>query len=234
MEQNFNMNPSKQITVLLAEDHAIVRQGLSALLKADGQFKMVGEARTGREAVELARELRPDVILMDIAMPVLNGLEATKQILTANPAARVLILSAHSDDVYVERMIAAGVAGFLEKQSSAEILTKAIHEIARGKTFFSPAIAKRLANDPNKPRDREGMVKVHGARLTSRESEVLQLVAEGQANKQVAAELGISIKTVEKHRQHLMDKLNIHDTAGLTRYAIAAGVIESSVQLTVT
>lgn len=228
------MNPSKQITVLLAEDHAIVRQGLSALLKADGQFKMVGEARTGREAVELARTLRPDVILMDIAMPVLNGLEATKQILTANPAAKVLILSAHSDDVYVERMIAAGVAGFLEKQSSAEILTKAIHEIAKGKTFFSPAIAKRLANDPGKPRDRDGMVKVHGARLTSRESEVLQLVAEGQANKQVAAELGISIKTVEKHRQHLMDKLKIHDTAGLTRYAIAAGVIESSVQVTVT
>lgn len=228
------MNTSKQITVLLAEDHAIVRQGLAALLKADGQFKMVGEARTGREAVELARTLQPDVILMDIAMPVLNGLEATKQILTANPAAKVLILSAHSDDVYVERMIAAGVAGFLEKQSSAEILTKAIHEIARGKPFFSPAIAKRLANDPGKPRDRDGMVKAHGARLTSREAEVLQLVAEGQANKQVAAELGISIKTVEKHRQHLMDKLNIHDTAGLTRYAIAAGVIESSVQLTVT
>ncbi|MDI1247294.1 MAG: response regulator transcription factor [Lacunisphaera sp.] len=228
------MNTPKLITVLLAEDHAIVRQGLSALLKADGQFKMVGEARTGREAVELARTLQPDVILMDIAMPVLNGLEATKQILTANPAAKVLILSAHSDDVYVERMIAAGVAGFLEKQSSAEILTKAIHEIAKGKPFFSPAIAKRLADNPGKPRDRDGMVKVHGARLTARESEVLQLVAEGQANKQVAAELGISIKTVEKHRQHLMDKLNIHDTAGLTRYAIAAGVIESSVQLTVT
>ena len=228
------MNPPKQITVLLAEDHAIVRQGLSALLKADGQFKMVGEARTGREAVELARTLQPDVVLMDIAMPVMNGLEATKQILTANPAAKVLILSAHSDDVYVERMIAAGVAGFLEKQSSAEILTKAIHEIAKGKSFFSPAIAKRLASDPGKPRDRDGMIKAHGARLTSRESEVLQLVAEGQANKQVAAQLGISIKTVEKHRQHLMDKLNIHDTAGLTRYAIAAGVIESSVQLTVT
>ena len=227
------MNTPKQITVLLAEDHAIVRQGLSALLKSDGQFNMVGEARTGREAVELARTLRPDVILMDIAMPVLNGLEATKQILAANPAAKVLILSAHSDDVYVERMIAAGVAGFLEKQSSAEILTRAIREIVRGNPYFSPAIAKRLANDPSKPRNREGLVKAHGARLTSRESEVLQLVAEGQANKQVAAELGISIKTVEKHRQHLMDKLNIHDTAGLTRYAIAAGVIESSVQLTI-
>jgi DNA-binding NarL/FixJ family response regulator len=228
------MTTSKQITVMLAEDHAIVRQGLSALLKADGQFKMIGEARTGREAVTLALTLRPDVILMDIAMPVLNGLEATRQILAANPAAKVLILSAHSDDIYVERMIAAGVAGFLEKQSSAEILTKAIREIAGGKAFFSPAIAKRLASEPNKPRDREGMVKSDGTRLTSRESEVLQLVAEGQANKQVAAELGISIKTVEKHRQHVMDKLNIHETAGLTRYAIAQGIIESSVQLTIT
>ena len=223
----------KHITVLLAEDHAIVRQGLSALLKADGQFKMVGEARTGREAVELAQTHRPDVILMDIAMPVLNGLEATRQILAANPAAKVLILSAHSDDVYVERMIEVGVAGFLEKQTSAEILTKAIREVAAGKSFFSPAIAKRLASDPSKPRDRDGLVKSNGARLTSRESEVLQLVAEGQANKQVAAELGISIKTVEKHRQHVMDKLNIHETAGLTRYAIAQGIIESSVQLTI-
>jgi DNA-binding NarL/FixJ family response regulator len=170
---------------------------------------------------------------MDIAMPVLNGLEATRQILTANPAARVVILSAHSDDVYVERMTELGVAGFLEKQSSAEILTKAIREVARGHTFFSPAIARRLLNASGQPRNREGLIKPNSTRLTSRECEVLQLVAEGSANKQVAAELGISIKTVEKHRQHLMDKLNIHDTAGLTRYAIAAGVIESSVQQTV-
>ena len=228
------MTPSKQITVLLAEDHAIVRQGLCALLNADGNFVIVGQAETGREAVELARTLRPDVILMDIAMPVLNGLEATRQILAANPAARVIVLSAHSDDVYVESMSKAGVAGFLEKQTSAEILTKAILEVARGTTFFSPATAKRLRNDPSKPRDRDGLLKANGTRLTSRESEVLQLVAEGSANKQVAAELGISIKTVEKHRQHLMDKLNIHDTAGLTRYAITTGVIENSVQLKVT
>jgi DNA-binding NarL/FixJ family response regulator len=219
------------ITVLLAEDHAIVRQGLCALLKADGQFKMAGEACTGREAVDLARTLQPDIILMDIAMPVLNGLEATRQILAANPAAKVIILSAHSDDEYVERMCAVGVAGFLEKQTSAEVLTTAIKEVALGRTYFSPSITKRLKNGPGKPRDRDGMLKVNGSRLTSRESEVLQLVAEGSANKQVAAELGISIKTVEKHRQHLMDKLNIHDTAGLTRYAIAHGVIESGVRL---
>jgi len=227
------MSSTKQITILLAEDHAIVRQGLCALLNADGGFKLVGEARNGREAVEQALKHRPDVILMDIAMPVLNGLEATRQILAARPAAKVLILSAHSDDEYIERMSSAGVAGFLEKQTSAEILTKAIREVAKGHTFFSPAIAKRLHNDASKPRDREGIPKANGGRLTSREAEVLQLVAEGSANKQVAAALGISIKTVEKHRQHLMDKLNIHDTAGLTRYAIAAGVIESSVQLTI-
>jgi DNA-binding NarL/FixJ family response regulator len=227
------MNPPKPITVLLAEDHAIVRQGLCALLNTDGSFRVVGEARTGREAVELARALRPDVILMDIAMPVMNGLEATRQILAANPAAKVIILSAHSDDAYIERTSKAGVAGFLEKQTSAEVLTKAIREVAKGGTYFSPAIAKRLHHHETKPRDREGFLKANGNRLTSRESEVLQLVAEGSANKQVAAELAISIKTVEKHRQHLMDKLNIHDTAGLTRYAIAAGVIESSVQLTI-
>ena len=227
------MNPSKQITVLLAEDHAIVRQGLCALLNADGRFKMAGEARNGREAVDMAAALRPDVILMDIAMPVLNGLEATRQILAANPAAKVIVLSAHSDDVYVERMNEAGVAGFLEKQTSADVLTKAIFEVAKGNTFFSPSIAKRMPGAENKPRDRDGLLSPNGSRLTSRESEVLQLVAEGMANKQVASELRISIKTVEKHRQHVMDKLNIHETAGLTRYAIAQGIIESSVQLTI-
>jgi DNA-binding NarL/FixJ family response regulator len=226
------MTTSKPITVLLAEDHAIVRQGLCALLNSDGAFKIVGEARTGREAVEMAHVLRPDVILMDIAMPVLNGLEATRQILTANPAARVMILSAHSDDAYIERMTEAGVAGFLEKQTSAEILTKAIKEVAKGHTFFSPSIARRLSTTAQ-PRDRDGMLKPRARRLTARESEVLQLVAEGSANKQVAARLGISIKTVEKHREHLMAKLDIHDTAGLTRYAISSGVIESSVQLTI-
>lgn len=227
------MNPSKQITVMLAEDHAIVRQGLSSLLNADGNFTMVGEARNGREAVTIALKLRPQVILMDIAMPELNGLEATRQILAAHPAAKIIILSAHSDKEYIDRTIEAGVVGFLEKQTSAEILTQAIREVAAGKKYFSPSIAKRLPNDPNKPRSRDGQVKAKGTQLTSRETEVLQLVAEGSANKQVAAALGISIKTVEKHRQHLMDKLNIHETAGLTRYAIAAGVIESSVQLTI-
>jgi DNA-binding NarL/FixJ family response regulator len=228
-----DMMPLKKITVLLAEDHAIVRQGLCSLLKADGQFTILGEAQTGRDAVELERTLKPDVLLMDIAMPGLNGLEAARQILAANPAARIIILSAHSDDEYIKLATAAGVAGFLEKQSSADILTKAIREVAKGNHFFSPAITKRLASIKSHSIARDGLPKASSARLTSRETEVLQLVAEGSANKQVAAALGISIKTVEKHRQHLMDKLDIHDTAGLTRHAIATGIVECSVQLTI-
>jgi DNA-binding NarL/FixJ family response regulator len=231
---DYDMTTPKQITVLLAEDHAIVRQGISQLLNRDGRIKIAGEAETGREAIEMAQTLQPDVILMDIAMPVLNGLEATRHILAARPTAKIIILSAHSDHEYVERSAAAGVFGFLEKQTSAEILTKAIAEVAKGNKYFSPLITKRLPQGKGQARGRDGFVKSVGIRpLTARESEVLQLIAEGSANKQVAATLGISIKTVEKHRQHLMDKLNIHDTAGLTRYAIASGVIESSVQLTI-
>jgi len=227
------MIPARRITVMLAEDHAVVRQGLCALLLAEGHFIIVGEARNGREAVEMAEAIRPNVILMDIAMPVLNGLEATRQILAAYPAARVIILSAHSEEEYVGRMNAAGVAGFLEKQTSSETLIKAIREVAKGNTFFSSAIAGRLSHGQEKSRIGGGSLDSKNPRFTIREAEVLQLVAEGSANKQIAAALGISIKTVEKHRQRVMDKLNIHDTAGLTRYAIATGVIENSVQLTI-
>lgn len=222
----------KKITLLLAEDHAIVRQGLCSLIRADGRCIVIGEAQTGREAVEMARRLRPDVILMDIAMPELNGLEAMRQILAANPAAKVLVLSAHSCDGYVERINEAGAAGFLEKQSSAEILTEAIHEVAQGRIFFSPAIARRLSRAVQS-RDCTGRLRINGNRLSARECEVLQRLAEGLANKQMAAAFGISIKTVEKHRQRLMHKLDIHDTAGLTRYAVAAGIIECNVRLTI-
>src|SRR4051812_34824151 len=138
------MTAPKKITILLAEDHTIVRQGLCAVLNADGAFLIVAEAHSGREAVDLAQTLRPDVILMDIAMPVLNGLEATRQILAANPAAKVVILSAHSDDAYIERMNAAGVKGFLEKQTSSDILAKAILDVAKGGTYFSPAVTQRM------------------------------------------------------------------------------------------
>ena len=227
------MNPIKPITVLLAEDHSIVREGLRTLLQAEADFEVVGEAASGRQAVELAGKLQPAVIVMDIAMPLLNGIEATRQVLKAAPATRVLMLSAHSDDAYVDQVIALGAAGYLIKQTAANVLPKAIREVAKGKTFFSPSIARRLDHQNQTMPDRDGLLKKKISQLTSREMEVLQLIAEGNANKQTASELGIGIKTVEKHREHLMQKLNIHDTAGLTRYAISAGIIESSVQLTI-
>ena len=221
----------KRIAVLLVDDHMIVREGFRKLLDVEADLIVVGEAQTGRQAVEMARKLRPQVVVMDIAMPLLNGLEATRQIRRAVPDTKVLILSAHSDDAYVENAIESGVSGYLLKQSSANMLSRAIREIQNGNTFFSPAIAKRFLDQ--KPTGRPGLLRKKLARLTSREMEVLQLIAEGKANKQTAAELGIGIKTVEKHRAHLMEKLNIHDTASLTRYAISAGIIESSVQLTI-
>jgi DNA-binding NarL/FixJ family response regulator len=223
----------KRIPVLLAEDHAIVRQGLRLLVEADGDIEIVGEAKTGREAVQMTRELHPEIVVMDIAMPMLNGLEATRQILQAFPKTKVLILSAHSDPEYVEQVVKAGALGYLVKQSSGDVLAKAIRELHNGKTFFTPSIAKHLKDEYQKSTDGVGLRKKSNAQLTSREAELLQLIAEGQANKQIASELGISIKTVEKHRQHLMEKLNIHEIAGLTRFAIAAGIIESSVQSTI-
>ncbi len=223
----------KRIAVLLADDHMVVRQGLRALLQVERDIEVVGEAETGRQAVVLARKLRPAVVVMDIAMPLLNGLEATRQILKALPATQVIILSAHGDDAYVEQVITMGAAGYLLKQTSAHLLSKAVREVNKGNIFFGPFIAKRLRERERKLLDRAGLPKSRNARLTSREMEVLQLIAEGKANKETSAELDISIKTVEKHRDHLMRKLNIRDTAGLTRYAISAGIIESSVQLTI-
>jgi DNA-binding NarL/FixJ family response regulator len=211
----------KQITVLLAEDHTIVREGFRKMLELDDDIEVVGEAQDGRQAVALAKKLRPAVVLMDIAM------------LKALPATKVLILSAHSDDAYVKNATESGAVGFLLKQTSSHEVCRAIREIQKGKTFFSPSISRRLNRlNPQSP-DRAGRLNKKAAQLTSREMEVLQLIAEGKANKQTASELGISMKTVEKHREKLMSKLDIHDTAGLTRYAISAGIIESSVQLTI-
>lgn len=222
----------KRITVLLAEDHQIVREGLRALLKYEPDIHVVGEAETGREAVAMVKKLGPDVVVMDIAMPLLNGLEATRQIRRNCPDTKVLILSAHGDDAYVQRVTELGAAGFLLKQNSSHDLAVAIREVHKGNTFFSPQIATRLFGLEPKTLDRKGHLRVKDNYLSSREIEVLQLIAEGQPNKQIAAELGVSFKTVDKHRQHLMAKLNIHDTAGLTRYAVSAGIIESGVPLT--
>jgi DNA-binding NarL/FixJ family response regulator len=224
----------KRITVLLAEDHQIVREGFRALLEHERDIEVVGEAPTGRLAVQLTRKLRPAVVPMDIAMPLLNGLEATRQIRREFPDTKVLILSAHSDDAYVEQVAGLGAAGFLLKQTSSHVLADAIREVQKGNTCYSPPLASHIRSKKvQKKRARAGRFLKKSSRLSSREVEVLQLIAESKPNKQVAAELGVSFKTVDKHRQHLMDKLNIHDIAGLTRYAIAKGIIESSVRVTI-
>lgn len=224
------MNP---ITIVLAEDHVIVREGLLALLRLESDILIVGQASDGRQAIALVAELRPDVIVMDIAMPMLNGIEATRQIRQQTPATKILILSAHGDDAYVEQVISLGASGYLIKQSNADALAEAIRAVHSGKTFFSPTIGRRHRAHDQKAIARGDLPGQKQPTLTSRETEVLQLIAEGRANKETAEELHISVKTVEKHRQSLMEKLNIHDTAGLTRHAIATGMIESSVQITI-
>ena len=210
----------------------MVREGLRMMLKLEPDLEVVGEARDGREAVAMAMELRPEVVLMDIAMPGLNGLEATRQLVKALPETRIIILTAHCDDAYVKSAVGSGAAGFLLKQDSTHDVCRAIREVHQGGIHYSASIARRFIRMNPRSRDRSGKMGRKAPLLTSREMEVLQLIAEGKTNKEAAADLGISIKTVEKHRSHLMGKLDIHDTAGLTRHAIAAGIIESSVQVT--
>ncbi len=218
----------KKITVLLVDDHTVVRQGLRALLQAEGDLEVVGEAENGRQAVMLAKKNPPDVVVMDVAMPLLNGLEATRQIVKSLPGTKVLVLTSYSDDDCLEQLMQAGAAGYLIKQTAANDLLKAIREVQRGNAYFSPSIAKRL-RDQCREAFATGQPVRKAGELTSREAEVLQLIAEGFSNKQIAAELCISIKTVEKHRQQVMNKLNIHDVAGLTRYAISKGLVERSI-----
>ncbi|EEF59537.1 response regulator [Pedosphaera parvula] len=218
----------QKITVLLADDHIIVRQGLRALLAAAGDVEVVGEAGDGREAVELTKKLSPQVVVMDLAMPKLNGLEATRQIVKNKPGIKVVVLSSYSDQEYVQKVMEAGALGYLVKQSAADDLLTAIREVYKGNNFFSPAIAKGLSELKREAFTNGHAFRESGVHLTAREREVLQLIAEGRANKQIADDLAISIKTVEKHRQQVMNKLNIHDVASLTRYAISKGMVEKN------
>ncbi|HWA10523.1 MAG TPA: response regulator transcription factor [Opitutaceae bacterium] len=217
----------KKISVLLADDHTVVRQGLRTLLSSEPDIEVVGEAENGRQAVQMAHQLQPDVVVMDIAMPLLNGLEATRQIVADGLACKPLILSSYADSEYVHQLTAAGALGYLIKQTAADDLIDAVREVNEGNAFFSPVVLKRLLEYYRESCANGRPLQQPGEQLTSREQEILQLVAEGHVNKQIAAALFISIKTVEKHRQQLMNKLGIHDIAGLTRYAISRGVVEN-------
>lgn len=216
------------IRLMIVDDHTFIREALRSLVELDKSIEIIGEADNGRKAVDLAVEKRPTVLLMDIGMPRLNGLAAARQIRQLAPDVRIILLTAFGTDQYIQQVIDGDIQGYLLKDSPSNLITHAIHEVAKGNTFHSPAISRRMrtiydevpSGNGNKP----------AIKLTSREVEVLQLIAEGAANKQVAGELNISIKTVEKHRQNLMDKLRIHDTASLTRYAISSGVIDNMVQ----
>ena len=216
----------KRITILLAEDHQMVREGLKKILGLEVDFEVIGEAKDGRQAVQLAKKLAPSVLVMDLAMPLLNGWEAARQVLEFTPAVRVLILTAHGENVYVQRAIQVGVDGFVLKQNSLRDLCTAIRMVAAGGSFFVPEVSSRQLRTTCVSRGDSLNGTMAKFELSLREREVLQLIAEGKANKQTAAVLGIAIKTVEKHRGRIMEKLGIHETAGLTRYAIGAGIVE--------
>ena len=219
---------AKPISVLLVDDHAMVRDALAMVVTAEKDMRVVGQAADGREGIEKAAKLKPDVITIDLAMPNLNGIEAVRHIKRASPEVKVLVVSGHEEDLYIEHALEAGVDGFLSKNAAADTLARAIRDVKAGKKVFSPAVLQRLAQYEKGAGDGQ-LHRKQTAKLSERETEVLQLIAEGHPNKAIAADLGISMKTVEKHRAHLMTKLNIHDTAGLTRYAIFLGLVESPI-----
>ena len=219
------------IRILLADDHTVVRDGLRALLERQPDMTVVAEAADGRDSVRLAEEQSPDVVVMDITMPNMNGIEATRRILAANPRTAVVILSMHQDESYVLRSLKAGAKGYLLKDSLRSDILDAIRAVSQGRSFLTRKISRMMQEDYVRQMERRGVEDSYDL-LTDREREILQLVAEGFANKQIAAELSISIKTVEKHRQQAMNKLNIHDIAGLTRYAISKGWVERAAPVT--
>lgn len=214
-------------TIVLVEDHEVVREGLRALIQTECDMEIVGEARDGREAVSVVRELSPDVVLMDISLPEQNGFQATLQIKRASKATRVLVLSSYDDLECVEQLLDAGATGFLSKRSAAMQLPEAIRAVRSGRTFYSPEVEKRM-KEFRTAALRAGRAADEPAELTAREKQVLEFIARGLRNKEIAVEMGISIKTVEKHRQGAMNKLNIHDTAGLTRYALRSGIVTAN------
>ena len=215
------------IKVLLADDHTIVRKGLCSLLEGEADIEVIGEAENGREAIKLAEKLHPDIVVMDISMPGLNGLEATRQLKKHLPEIKILILTMHANEEYVFQTLQAGAEGYLVKKAAPSELVLAIREVNQDNFFLSPTISRTVIDEyirrANEINGEDDALK----NLTARETEVLQLIAEGRKNREIAELLFISIKTVETHRAHIMDKLDIHSTAELTQYAISKGIISS-------
>lgn len=208
--------------ILLADDHAMLRDGVRMVLEAHGEFEVVGCVESGRAAVDKARELRPDIAVLDIAMPELNGLEATREIRECSPETAIVILSMHEGEEYLREALRAGAAGYVLKRAAAQELVGAIHAVQRGESYLDPALTRTLISDYVRQVERGDETPDS---LTDRELEVLTLVAEGLTNRQIALKLSISIKTVQTHRANLMDKLNLHDRTELVRYAIRRGLI---------
>ncbi len=208
------------IKILLADDHTIVRQGLKLILSSQSDLQVIGEAANGREVVELAEKLRPDLVLLDVAMPEINGIEATRRMMEANPRLRILVLSMHKEAVYVREILKAGARGYLLKDVIDTELLNAVRSVARGDGYISPAVSGALLSDYRQN------VTDPADLLTKREREVLQLIAEGKTNKEVATKLNLSVYTVDSHRGKIMEKLNLHSTGELVRFAIKHGLAD--------
>jgi len=217
--KRLNQVLSKKIRVLLADDHSILRKGVRMLIDSQADMEVVGEAKTGREAIEEARKLKPDIVVMDISMPELNGIEATRQICDEMTHTKVVALSMHKDSVYVREILRAGARGYLLKESEDDDLVKAIRSVHRGEAFLSPAISGAVLTDYRKH------VSNPVDLLTSREREILTMVAEGKTNKEIANTLSLSVYTVESHRGSVMEKLNLHNAGDIVRFAIRNGLI---------
>lgn len=208
------------VQVVLAEDHLLVRQGLKALLELEGDCRVVGEADDGHEAIRLARELQPDIAVLDLAMPLLNGLDAAREIKRESPRTCTLLLTVHREDAYVLEALRAGVHGYVIKTQAAADLVQAIRDVLHGRIYLSPSISRAVVEaylNKTVPRD---------SQLSSRERQVLQLIAEGKTSKDIAGLLDISVRTAESHRARIMNKLNIHTTSGLVLHAVRCGLIE--------
>jgi DNA-binding NarL/FixJ family response regulator len=213
-----------KIKVVIAEDHDVVRQGLKVLIKTDPELEVAGEAADGQRAIEVSQAVKADVVVMDLAMPRLNGLDATREIVRLIPNSKVLVLSSYGDDESVNSLMDAGAMGYITKHSASDDLLKAIRQVSGGKKYLSPRIAERWRRK-QRTAFLSGARQAGAARLSPRECEVLKLIGQGHASKQIASELRLSVKTVEKHRQAVMNKLDIHEIAGLTRYAADKGLL---------